>query len=625
MTSIRSDSLAMEHDLECFEQSQPQPTQAASEYEHKPLQGSQICLLTITSISSDGITCDLEQSEFDDCPIYDALSYAWGEQDSNRPTLHCNGRFISISPHLNSALERFYRSWENDDTSDRLSCPRIWVDAVCINQNDHVERGHQVAKMARIYARARRVIVWLGEHENASEIAIQFLQEYAIAFPDDRGASEVRYSVKDRLQLLKSQNKQTWSALIDLFDRPYFKRRWILQELASGKSVDVFCGGDSVPWSALASLITVSVETDIYDKLEEADRTSFLWSYSVVCIRGAVAFGSSHSSMLQIFDLAQRQRCTEKVDSLLSLIGILPQEYQASSVAAGVYDYDQPYWAVFLRFVKSALQSSLYPLALAGACKTRHPCLPLWCPDFTSKLFYMNGTEPHFLAGSGKPVLGGYPTDQFLRCRGFQVGIVLDKVDGKDLPVHLGHYTQTESRKILSWERACRDLAQRASPCSEPELDDILSRVLTRDDYDLVPKAEQREFWGEIYSLWKQVHWKKVETGGSRPFSMSAVETGDLIPFSMSAVARYNQAVLFGRQDTTFFATAQGRLGFSNNKIQPKDVVYVLYGGNAPFVLRPNPNDNTMQLIGDAYLDGVMYGEALTAENKMPDEWVNLA
>ena len=93
----------------------------------------------------------------------------------------------------------------------------------------------------------------------------------------------------------------------------------------------------------------------------------------------------------------------------------------------------------------------------------------------------------------------------------------------------------------------------------------------------------------------------------------------------MNVFVRCNRSVLFSGDDTTFFATAQGRLGISNRKIQPKDVVYVLYGGNAPFVLRPNPNDNTMQLIGDAYLDGVMYGEALTAENKIPDEWVNLA
>lgn len=469
--------------------------------------------------------------------------------------------------------------------------------------------------MAQIYARARRVIVWLGDDENGSEMAMQVLQEYATAFPDVRDESKALYVAEDRRQFLRGQNKQTWSALIDLFDRPYFKRRWILQELASGKSVDVFCGGGSIPWSALAGLMTVSAQTDIFDKLEGADRESFFWSFNVVGIREVVAFDSSHSSMLQVFHFAQRQRCTEKVDSLLSLIGILPQEYQASSLAAGVYDYHQPYWAVFLRFGKSALQFSLHPLALAGACKTRHPCLPSWCPDFTSRLIHMDSTDSHFLAGSGKPVLGGYPTDQFLRCRGFQVGIVLDKVDVRDLPKNRGHYTQTGSRKILSWERECRNLAQRASPCSETELDDILSRVLARDNRRLVPEAEHRdvgEIWGELYSLWKQAHWKNVETGDSRILSMGIV-------------AKYDLSVLFSGKETTFFATVQGRLGFSNRKIQPKDVVYVLYGGNAPFVLRPNPNDNTMQLIGDAYLDGVMFGQALTAENKMPDEWVNLA
>ena len=465
--------------------------------------------------------------------------------------------------------------------------------------------------MAQIYARARQVIAWLGEHENGSEMAIQFLQEYVTAFPDVvRDESEALHSPKDRLQLLEGQNKETRSALTGLFDRPYFKRRWVLQELASGKSVNVFCGGGLVPWSALANLLTVSAHSGFHLKLEGADRESFFWSYSVVCLRRLITHSTSHSRIIQVFVFAQRQRCTKKVDSLLSLIGILPQEYQASSVAAGVYDYDQPYWTVFLRFVKTALQFDLQPLALAGACKTRHPCLPSWCPDFTSELFHMYSSESRFLARSGKPVLGGYPTDQVLGCRGIQVGIVLDKVDGRDLPRNQSHYTQTESRKILSWERACRDLAQRASPCSEPELDDILSRVLTRDNYDLVNKAEHRnlgEMWGILYSLWKQCHRRNEMTGDSRPFSISVV-------------ARYDQSVLFDGKNTTFFATVQGRLGFSNSKIQPKDVVYVLYGGNAPFVLRPNPNDNTMQLIGDAYLDGVMFGEALTAENKMPDE-----
>ncbi|KAI4280027.1 MAG: hypothetical protein L6R38_004788, partial [Xanthoria sp. 2 TBL-2021] len=595
------------------------PTQAAPKYEYKPLQESQIRLLTITSIGNDGITCDLEQSEFEHSPTYDALSYAWGEQDSNQPTLQCSDRCISISPHLNSALERFYKNWENDDASDRLPYPRIWVDAACINQNDHVEKAQQVTKMAQIYTRARRVIVWLGEHENGSELAMQLLQDYAAAFPnlaqDKLNVLEVEPSAQDLLQLRHSSDR-SWQALSDLFDRPYFKRRWVLQEVASGSSVYVLCGENLVPWSALARFVRVSEHSNIYDMVEGADPATFYEPYTVFRLRFLVNMDGMSSGILDLFDVAQCKQCTEKVDRLLSLIGILPQEYEAISVAAGISDYHQPYWAVFLRFVKSVLQINLHPLSLAGACRTRHPNLPSWCPDFTSEFTYMYSQDSRFVAATEKPVLGGSPTDQILQCRGFQVGTILAKVDGDKLSLSMGRHTREESKEILLWERTCYDLAQRASMLDKAVLDDTLSRVLVRDFDADGPTAyeyyDQRTTWHKImtesYSGWKQAHWHNVETGDSNPCS-----TG--------AVGQYRELVFLAGEDTTFFATVQGRLGFSNSKIQPKDVVYVLYGGNAPFVLRPNHNDNTMQLVGDAYLDGVMYGEALTADNKMPDEW----
>lgn len=579
-------------------------------------------MLTITSIGNDGITCDLEQSEFEHSPTYDALSYAWGEQDSNQPTLQCSDRCISISPHLNSALERFYKNWENDDASDRLPYPRIWVDAACINQNDHVEKAQQVTKMAQIYTRARRVIVWLGEHENGSELAMQLLQDYAAAFPnlaqDKLNVLEVEPSAQDLLQLRHSSDR-SWQALSDLFDRPYFKRRWVLQEVASGSSVYVLCGENLVPWSALARFVRVSEHSNIYDMVEGADPATFYEPYTVFRLRFLVNMDGMSSGILDLFDVAQCKQCTEKVDRLLSLIGILPQEYEAISVAAGISDYHQPYWAVFLRFVKSVLQINLHPLSLAGACRTRHPNLPSWCPDFTSEFTYMYSQDSRFVAATEKPVLGGSPTDQILQCRGFQVGTILAKVDGDKLSLSMGRHTREESKEILLWERTCYDLAQRASMLDKAVLDDTLSRVLVRDFDADGPTAyeyyDQRTTWHKImtesYSGWKQAHWHNVETGDSNPCS-----TG--------AVGQYRELVFLAGEDTTFFATVQGRLGFSNSKIQPKDVVYVLYGGNAPFVLRPNHNDNTMQLVGDAYLDGVMYGEALTADNKMPDEWVNL-
>ncbi|KAL8885424.1 MAG: hypothetical protein Q9215_006728 [Flavoplaca cf. flavocitrina] len=601
------------------DQSQYQLKQPASKYEYQPLQRSQIRLLTILSVDNDGTRCNLEQSEFEHSPAYDALSYAWGAQDSNQPSLHCSGGSISISPHLHSALKRFYQKWENDDAPDRLSRPRIWVDAICINQNDHVEKAHQVTRMARIYTDARRVIVWLGEHENESRLAMQLLQDYAITFPETL-QDESRYAVTNfsgdtLLQLPHGQvNDPSWQALSNLFDRQYFRRRWVLQELALGNAIYVLCGEDSVPWSALAGVVMVSTVTDLYDIVDGAQRRTFVNAVSMNYIRHLLIVDKTRFGTVGLFHLAQGKQCSEKVDCLLSLIGILPREYGAISVADGDFDHQKPYWAVFLRFVQSVLQIDLDPLSLAGACRTRNPNLPSWCPDFTSIFNDTYSRRRDYCAAPGKPVLDTPSTDQILRCRGFKLGTVLDKVDHGTLPFEKRRYTRDESKEIVLWEQKCYGLSRSVSSPERAVLDDEFSRVLVLGDNKLRGDSEyqhRQKSISEIRWLWSQTHWRNAFGGAP-------------IPSSLDAVSRYEILVLRNGNGSNFFATVEGQLGFSASEIQPNDVVYILYGGRAPFVLRPSKNDNTMQLIGDAYIEGVMYGEALTADHKQPDEWVNL-
>ncbi|KAL9628595.1 MAG: hypothetical protein Q9204_005792 [Flavoplaca sp. TL-2023a] len=604
------------------DQSQYQLKQPASKYEYQPLQKSQIRLLTILSVDNDGIRCNLERSEFEHSPAYDALSYAWGAQDSNQPSLHCSGGSISISPHLHSALKRFYRKWEIHDAPDRLSRPRIWVDAICINQNDHIEKAHQVTRMARIYAHARRVIVWLGEHENESRLAMQLLQDYATAFPDivrdESGSAMQLFSVSadDLLPLRQSQAiTGSWQALSDLCDRPYFQRRWVLQELASEREICVLCGEDSVPWSTLVGLVMASAVTELHDILEGADIRRIFGAISMAHIWFLANREKSSFDIVSLFYIAQWTQCTEKVDRLLSLIGILPPQYGAISDVAEVFDYHQPYWVIFLRFVKSVLRINLDPLSLAGACRTRNPSLPSWCPDFTSRLSTMYGKNmKDACAASEMPVLCNYPTDQTLCCRGFRLGTVLDRVYGEELPPPKRRYSQDESKNVLSWERKCYDLATRALLSDRARLEEAFSKVLVVGErrFRAIPQCWNcQESVSEIYTLWKQTLWRNSLTGNSKHDGPDAVDT-------------YGMLAVRNGDTSKFFATFQGQLGFSSSEVQPNDVIYVLYGGRTPFVLRPSKIDNTMQLVGDAHVEGVMYGEALTANNKQPDEWVNL-
>ena len=102
--------------------------------------------------TSNLICCRLDQASLDDNPVYQALSYTWG--DPNRVcTIIFNGQKISVGANLEEALQYFY-------SISYLGL--LWVDAICINQNDKDEKNWQVQQMRDIYAQAEFVIAWLG-------------------------------------------------------------------------------------------------------------------------------------------------------------------------------------------------------------------------------------------------------------------------------------------------------------------------------------------------------------------------------------------------------------------------------------------------------------------------------
>ncbi len=102
------------------------------------------------------IECTLAHVAFGDNPEYKALSYAWGDGTVKR-TILLNGTKFEVGNNLAAALVNI-RGLESAGEMPQA----IWIDAICINQSDLEERGRQVRLMPNIYARAERVLVWLG-------------------------------------------------------------------------------------------------------------------------------------------------------------------------------------------------------------------------------------------------------------------------------------------------------------------------------------------------------------------------------------------------------------------------------------------------------------------------------
>lgn len=130
---------------------------------------------------------------------YEALSYVWGSEDIPRSIIIDNQN-LNVTPNLYAALLRL-----RNHTCSRI----IWVDAVCIDQVNEKEKGSQIPLIAEIYAKASRVVVWLGEAEGEGDRALE-----AIRLIGERSAKS-------------PDAEESQQAIRKLLQRPWFRRIWV--------------------------------------------------------------------------------------------------------------------------------------------------------------------------------------------------------------------------------------------------------------------------------------------------------------------------------------------------------------------------------------------------------------
>jgi hypothetical protein len=126
-------------------------------------------------------------------------------------------------------------SKDEEETSAR---PLIWIDSLCINQDDVAERNHQVALMSAIYSKAMTVTVWLGRSNENSHILAEFFRRIA---PSTKDIGEFTRSFQGFV--CSEPGKTAWYAFLD---RPYWTRLWIVQELFLANRIVMFLGQDGL-------------------------------------------------------------------------------------------------------------------------------------------------------------------------------------------------------------------------------------------------------------------------------------------------------------------------------------------------------------------------------------------
>ncbi|KAN0106732.1 Heterokaryon incompatibility protein (HET) domain containing protein [Hyaloscypha variabilis] len=174
---------------------------------------------------------------------YTALSYSWDAQQPSQP-ISIDGRTLYVTPNCEAAMRRLRA---------RFRVEVLWIDSICIDQSPEavVERNQQVALMGDVYKQAKRVVIWLGESDNATDQAIKTIK----IITDKKFENEIARGSRVR-ELNKAAERIASEPLMPILGRSWFDRMWTIQEatLPMPSRVQIQIGSSSMMWSNLMNL-----------------------------------------------------------------------------------------------------------------------------------------------------------------------------------------------------------------------------------------------------------------------------------------------------------------------------------------------------------------------------------
>ncbi|KAF5626999.1 heterokaryon incompatibility (het-6OR allele) [Fusarium sp. NRRL 52700] len=236
------------------------------------------------------IECRLEVVALEEDPVYEALSYCWGD-NSQLQGIKCNNEAFQVTESLFCALQHL-----RNDHLERT----LWIDAICINQKDLEERRFQVKLMKDIYTRSQRVVIWLGPDPVSDGVDHLFEMVQKISnLPDPRLSTRERTffemnvfdadrwhqhedpispKVPDQINNDFVIPQKATKGAIAVLTRQWWTRTWTVQEMVLAPSAIIMCGHLAAPASDIrrtCDCVLMHAVSDAFDTGDDDDLLSF--------------------------------------------------------------------------------------------------------------------------------------------------------------------------------------------------------------------------------------------------------------------------------------------------------------------------------------------------------------
>ncbi|KAI1774094.1 heterokaryon incompatibility protein-domain-containing protein [Hypoxylon cercidicola] len=544
-----------------------------------------------------------------------ALSYEWGD-----PTVTANimvsGHRMAVTKNLHDALQDLLPRWHRD--TEETASARLWVDALCINQQDVQERNTQLQLMEQIYSTATSVLtrlgprLELGHDDETCELLMEVHSLYTVS------------AAKGLTALKKPEYKDAWAGVCELAKRSYWRRLWIIQEIFLANTRTEFYFGDQ--FSNLSALLIAMVL--LQSNLAEFESVyppemEDVFESALKNIQPFIVILSSNDppyyDILPYLNAGRQAKQSDIRDKIYGLLGLMDSQIRAHITPDYLQSADLAYRNFAIAFIKSTGKLSVvYQTSFKGGGALQ---LPSWVPDWTSsddggEIFY---SEMYYKA-AGASASGGsshkfaeVENPDHLLCRGFKVDSIAslacsevfnhddhDTVDtrtrGADKPVYNGR----NGVKEAMWDVFSYGISKKAQP-------EALAYLLDMPYFDGRGKAK---LIFDRLDQFQQCNQDLVVDGErlSTYFSQWSDRFENIL--DDPAVFQILSLCMLPLLARRFIVTRTGFVGMAPLLAKTGDEVFILKGSNVPLLLRPN-GDNTYRLVGDCYISGFMDGEAM--------------
>ena len=601
---------------------------------HAPVntRASQIRLLRVKdgTFLEDVVECELIDVYLDNKPNYAAVSYVWGPPCFDRAII-CNGKRTWITASLESVLKQFRRD------TDRDKPHLVWADALCINQGDKLELTEQLTLMRRIYSEAAIVHVHLGDVDVSWYYGLEMLKKLCyiaeLEKEPDR-PSRIQAEAREHYGLPEPRHA-VWSAYMQVFSSPWFTRTWIIQEIALAAKTKVRFGPFEFEWNELAeSLLTAR-------NLEVAPDTlytlpGFLYLINLNKIQAMHRRQKSFVTLLYTLILTREFHASDPRDKINAILPLADRR-QIDGLFHFRADYTVPAKTLYHRFAIYLVDTGCAQpmLNLAGLQRRALDLndVPTWVPDWTAQTrdigskhmamirpetYYATRTHPPAYRYAGPETLS---EPDVLIVKGCCVDTLAAVTHALDVD-GTGRFQSRENsaQDFLTWHNAAQVLINaetyrdRSATIYKVRTDAFIRTLLADDLYtganaihNLTPITDLAATHSAVMAAFAKI------ANGAEHYSYPKVT-------KMDQQATFQMQVQAACRGHRFAITQEGYMGLVPHCARVGDQIALILGAPVPFVLREsgifegNEEQRLLQLVGDGYVHGLMYGEGMDME-----------